>query len=121
MCAEQIKSQDFCTPNAYEHYKMMLQAYEELNQTLQKATQALYESYHQYYALYKGEPILRDKNGTELHLQDKVLVPSPRPNDLWETEYEGTIISTTCGDGVVCVWDMDQDCWKIDSTRVTKL
>ena len=106
-------------PEAREHYKTLQESVEGIKECLYEAHEAIHEMLHKHYPEYKGEPALVDSKGTQLKLGSIVLVPSPKASDLWEHEYVGTIISTTRGDGVICVRDQEDDCWDVEALRVT--
>lgn len=107
-------------PAAQEHYKTLKESVESIKECLYEAHEAIHEMLHKHYPEYKGEPPLTDSKGTPLKMGDRVLVPAGTAGDLWDHEYVGTIISTTRGDGVICVRDQEDDCWDVEALRVTK-
>jgi hypothetical protein len=101
--------------------KEALECSKRLCTRLSTAQQELYASYQRHYSTYKGEPMLVDKNGTEIHMKDSVEVPDAAPDDLWEHSFVGVVISTTRGDGIITVRDAEDDCWDVEASRVEKL
>jgi hypothetical protein len=59
-----------------------------------------------------------DKNGNEVYVGATVDVPSPTTEDLWNFEFEGTIVKLDKENGYVIVEDGDGDCWAIEVERV---
>jgi hypothetical protein len=101
-------------------YRILQESVEGIKECLYEAHEAIYEVLHKHYPEYKGEPMLVDSKGIQLKMNDHVLVPEPNASDLWGNEFVGTIISTTRGDGVICVRDQDDDCWDVEALRVTR-
>lgn len=114
-----IKPEDL-NAEAREAYCTLKESVESVKGILCETHEVIHEILHKHYPEYKGEPPLVDTKGTQLRMNDRVLVPEPRAADLWGNEFVGTIISTTRGDGVICVRDQDDDCWDVEALRVTR-
>lgn len=118
---ESIELNDITPGPARERYQKALQYCYRIKEVLQKSQKDLYITYRRHYSTYKGEPMLKDKNGTEIHLKDLVEVPNAEPDDLWEHSFVGIVISTIRGDGIITVRDTADDCWDVEANRVEKL
>jgi len=118
---ENIPLSDIEPGQSRECYQSALQCCTRLRDILTKSCEELYDDYRRHYSTYKGEPMLVDKSGIEIHMKDFVEVPDPTPDDLWEHSFVGIVISTTRGDGVITVRDTADDCWDVDANRVEKL
>jgi len=117
---QSIKPEDVA-PHAQEHYRCLKENVEGIKQALYEAHSAIHDMLHKHYPEYTGEPPLLDRNNVQLKMGDPVEVPSPKAADMWGNSFAGTIISTTRGDGLICVRDQEDDCWDIEANRVTKL
>ena len=118
---ELIQLNDITPGPSQEAYTLMKRSVNDITNLLHETHQTLTISYRKNYETYKGEPMLKDAHSAELHLKDQVIVPDPEAGDLWQHSFTGAIISTTRGDGIVCVKDQDDDCWNVEANRVTKL
>jgi hypothetical protein len=104
-----------------DSYITALVSCKKLMTIINAAREELHSTYRRNYATYKGEPMLVDKNGTEIHLKSKVEVPDPVGDDLWNNNFVGIVISTTRGEGIVTIRDSADDCWDVDANRVELL
>jgi len=118
-CIQQLRPEDI--PEASrDSYRDLQTGVESIKGILHEAREAVLEVLHKHYPEYPGEPPLVDKNNQALKMGDLVGVPSPETADMWSNEFVGTIISTTRGDGLICVRDQDDDCWDIEASKVTR-
>jgi hypothetical protein len=109
------------TQDAKEAYGTLVKAIDGIENLIRDANTALYDSYHRHYATYKGDPTLRDTHGNALYRGDVVAVPNPKATDTWAEAYQGEIISTIRGEGMICVRDPNDDCWDVEASSVEKL
>jgi hypothetical protein len=65
---------------------------------------------------------MKDKNGIELDYGYTVSVPEPKPNDMWQHAFSGSVHefrpSTGTNPDLVTVIDGDGDCWDIEPERL---
>jgi hypothetical protein len=107
---------------ARKDIELCKKATQELCMLLTATRETFYATYRQSYDTYKGEPPLLDINGIQLKLHDPVIVPDPKcSDDFWAGSFRGEIISTTVGEGAVSIKDSNDNCWRIDAQRVTKV
>jgi hypothetical protein len=118
---ENILLSDIEPGQSRECYQEALQCCHKLGDIITRNRDELHNSYQRHYTTYKGEPMLKDKNGSEIHMKDFVEVPDPTTDDLWEHSFVGIVISTTRGDGIITVRDTADDCWDVEASRVEKL
>jgi hypothetical protein len=58
-----------------------------------------------------------DKNGELIAINDRVIVPEPNEEDLFNNEFVGAVIEIL-PDGYVVVQDQDFDTWTIEPERL---
>ena len=61
------------------------------------------------------------KNEAELYVGVDVEVPPPNPDDLWNFEFVGVVVSLDKNSQLAVVEDGDGDCWSVEFNRLKLL
>ena len=61
---------------------------------------------------------MKDKNGTEIKLNDQVLVPEPNDDDIHNKSFVGNATDLFEELGIVVVEDQDSDFFEIEAERL---
>jgi len=118
---ESMQLSDIAPGPTRESFLLLQENFTEIRNMFYETHQAFTESYRHSYQTYHGDPPLTDKTKQVLKLGDVIKVPDPGREDLWDAGFQGVVISTTRGDGLICVRDPVDDCWDIDAFRVEKI
>lgn len=119
---ELISIGDIPEGSSRESLELCKKSANELCMLLAATKDTFYGSYRQSYDTYKGEPPLLDNKGVQLRMNDEVIVPESKySDDFWGDSFRGEIISTTVGEGAISVKDSNDNCWRVNAQRVTKV
>ena len=59
-----------------------------------------------------------NKNELELYVGVNVEVPPPNPDDLWNFEFDGVVVSLDKNNQLAVVEDGDGNCWSVEFNRL---